>query len=140
MGAIFLGWEKARTITARNGAVQPDGAALASLAKDQRLLGIDPGSRTIGLALSDVRLTLATPYGSLKRGKLPRNAAGDPGDRPEAKAPAGWLSAGPFLWTGPVGPAAQAARDWTMALSDAPPASRPRCGTSGCPPQRSAGS
>ena len=45
-------------------------ALRALLTKDQRLIGIDPGSKTIGLALSDVRLTLASPYGSLKRGKL----------------------------------------------------------------------
>ena len=43
---------------------------LASLSGDQRVIGIDPGSKTIGLALSDVRRRLASPYGSLKRGKV----------------------------------------------------------------------
>ena len=38
----------------------------AGLGRDARLLGIDPGAKTIGLALSDVRLVLASPYGSLK--------------------------------------------------------------------------
>ena len=37
---------------------------LASLGGDQRVIGIDPGARTIGLALSDVRRSLASPYGS----------------------------------------------------------------------------
>ena len=40
-----------------------------------RVIGIDPGAKTIGLALSDVRRRLATPYGSLKRRKLSENAA-----------------------------------------------------------------
>ena len=88
------------------------------LARDQRLLGIDPGARTIGLALSDVRLMLASPYGSLKRGKLKANAA-------EILAVArkegvGGLVVGlPLSMDGSFGPAAQAARDWTLALSDA---------------------
>ena len=50
-------------------------ALRALLTKDQRLIGIDPGSKTVGVALSDVRLMLASPFGSLKRGKLKANAA-----------------------------------------------------------------
>jgi putative Holliday junction resolvase len=42
----------------------------AALARDQRLIGLDPGSRTIGVALSDVSLLLASPYGSVSRRKL----------------------------------------------------------------------
>ena len=48
---------------------------LAGLKRDDRLIGIDPGAKTIGLALSDVRRTLASPYGSLRRRKLRENAA-----------------------------------------------------------------
>jgi hypothetical protein len=47
----------------------------AGLARDQRLIGLDPGAKTIGVALTDVRLTLASPYASLRRGKLRDNAA-----------------------------------------------------------------
>lgn len=88
----------------------------AMLTRDQRLIGIDPGSRTIGLALSDVTLTLASPYGSLKRGKLRVNAA-------EVlaiarKHGAGGLVVGlPLSMDGTSGPAAQAARNWAFALS-----------------------
>ncbi|HEX5325765.1 MAG TPA: Holliday junction resolvase RuvX [Acetobacteraceae bacterium] len=90
----------------------------ALLSKDERLLGIDPGSHTIGLALSDVRLTLATPYGSLKRGKLGANAAEIAAIA--RKEGAGGLVVGlPLSMDGTVGPAAQAARDWTLALSAA---------------------
>lgn len=87
------------------------------LSRDQRVLGIDPGSRTIGLALSDVRLMLASPYGDLKRGKLARNAQ-------EVAAIArkegvGALVVGlPLSMDGGFGPAAQAARDWARALSE----------------------
>ncbi len=90
----------------------------ARLAPGQRLLGIDPGSRTIGVALSDVTLALASPYGALRRGKLKANAA-------EVLAIAGKEGAGglvvglPLSLDGSFGPAAQAARDWTEALSAA---------------------
>lgn len=86
--------------------------------RDQRLIGIDPGSRTIGLALTDVRRTLASPYGSLKRGKLKANAAEIVAIA--RKEGAGGLVVGlPLSMDGTAGPAAQAARDWTFALSDA---------------------
>ena len=90
----------------------------ARLERGQRLMGIDPGSRTIGLALSDVGVTLASPYGTLKRGRLRDNAA-------EIVAIArreevGGLVVGlPLSMDGSVGPAAQAARDWALALSEA---------------------
>jgi len=94
----------------------PDLRAL--LTKDQRLIGIDPGSKTIGLALSDVRLTLASPFGSLKRGKLKANAADILAVA--RKENAGGLVVGlPLSMDGTAGPAAQAARDWTLALSEA---------------------
>ena len=47
----------------------------AALARNQRLIGLDPGSRTIGVALSDVGLSLASPYGAIRRGKMRENAA-----------------------------------------------------------------
>jgi putative holliday junction resolvase len=90
----------------------------AGLARDQRLIGLDPGSRTIGVALSDVRLSLASPYGSLKRGKLRDNAAELVAIA--RKEGAGGLVVGlPLQMDGSVGPAAQAARDWALALSEA---------------------
>lgn len=89
-----------------------------ALARDQRLIGIDPGSRVIGIALSDVRLMLATPYGSLPRGRLGRNAADIAAIA--RKEGAGGLVVGlPLSMDGRFGPAAQAARDWARALSDA---------------------
>jgi putative Holliday junction resolvase len=48
-----------------------DTALLKSmLAPGARLLGLDLGEKTIGLALSDTGLTIATPLKTLKRGKF----------------------------------------------------------------------
>ena len=41
----------------------------------QRLLGLDLGEKTIGLALSDTGLSIATPMQTLKRGKFSADAA-----------------------------------------------------------------
>ena len=88
------------------------------LGREQRLIGLDPGSKTIGVALSDVLLTIATPYGSLKRAKLKANALEILAIA--RKEGAGGLVVGlPLSMDGTAGPAAQAARDWTLALSEA---------------------
>jgi putative Holliday junction resolvase len=50
-------------------------AELASaLARRTRLLGVDLGDKTIGLALSDTGLVVATPLETLKRGKFTPDA------------------------------------------------------------------
>jgi len=46
----------------------------AALAPESRLLGLDVGSKTVGLALSDVTLTIATPYRTLRRTTFARDA------------------------------------------------------------------
>lgn len=45
-----------------------------TLKKGERLLGLDLGSKTIGLALSDVRLTIASPMETIKRKKFTQDA------------------------------------------------------------------
>ena len=44
-----------------------------SLGPGQRLMGLDVGSKTIGLALSDPSLTIATPYETIGRTKFTRD-------------------------------------------------------------------
>jgi putative Holliday junction resolvase len=90
----------------------------AGLASGERLLGLDPGSRTIGVALSDVSLMLASPYGSIPRGKLVAIAARI-GDIARREGVGGLVVGLPLSLDGTNGPAAQAARDWTHALSRA---------------------
>ncbi|MHA1598380.1 MAG: Holliday junction resolvase RuvX [Alphaproteobacteria bacterium] len=41
-----------------------------SLGRDQRLMGFDLGKKTIGLALSDVMRTIASPLETIRRGKF----------------------------------------------------------------------
>lgn len=90
----------------------------AALAPNQRLIGLDPGRRTIGVALSDVGLSLASPYGAIRRGRLRDNAAEIMAIA--RKEGAGGLVVGlPLSMDGTLGPAAQAARDWALALSEA---------------------
>ncbi len=88
----------------------------AALPRGKRLIGIDPGRRTIGIALSDVGLTLAGPYTSLKRGKLRQNAAEILAIAQKEDA-AGLVVGLPLEMDGTFGPAAQAARDWAQDLS-----------------------
>jgi putative Holliday junction resolvase len=44
------------------------------LARDARLLGLDVGSKTIGMALSDVTRSVATPYHTVRRTKFTADA------------------------------------------------------------------
>jgi putative Holliday junction resolvase len=89
-----------------------------ALGPSDRLIGLDPGSKIIGVALTDVRRRLATPYASLRRRKLAENALEIIGIA--HREGAGGIVVGlPLTMDGSVGPAAQAARDWTVALSSA---------------------
>ncbi|MDZ4791716.1 MAG: Holliday junction resolvase RuvX [Hyphomicrobiales bacterium] len=45
------------------------------LKRDQRLLGLDLGTKTIGVAVSDVNRTIASPLETIKRTKFKMNAA-----------------------------------------------------------------
>jgi putative Holliday junction resolvase len=93
-------------------------ALRAALAPGQRLLGLDPGARTIGVALSDVSLMLASPHTALKRGKLGANAA-EIAALARKQGAFGLVVGLPLSMDGSLGPAAQAARDWARALSEA---------------------
>lgn len=74
-----------------------------------RLLGLDLGEKTIGLALSDTRLTVATPLETLKRGKFSADAAKL--EELIGKHGVGGLIVGmPLNMDGSEGPAAQSAR------------------------------
>ena len=91
---------------------------MARMPPNGRVIGIDPGTKTIGLALSDVRRRLASPYGSLKRRKLSDNAA-EIGAIALREGAFGLVVGFPLSMDGTLGPAAQAARDWAHALAAA---------------------
>ena len=87
----------------------------AALLPGVRLIGLDPGSKTIGVALSDPSLTLASPY---QRGKLLDNAATLAAISNKETA-GGFVVGLPLSMDGRFGPAAQAAKDWATAISEA---------------------
>jgi len=94
----------------------------AALPPGRRLLGIDLGSKTIGVALSDTTLTVATPLVTLARSKFSADAA-ELGRIAAAHDVCGLVIGLPINMDGTAGPAAQSARafarNWA-ARSDLP--------------------
>jgi putative Holliday junction resolvase len=88
----------------------------AALASGRRLIGLDLGEKTIGLALSDTLLTVATPLETLKRGKFTADAA-----RLKeliAEHGVGGIVIGlPLNMDGSEGPSAQSARAFARNLA-----------------------
>ena len=89
----------------------------AGLPRGRRLIGVDPGSKVVGVALSDVGLMLASPWGGIPRGKLGAIAARLLALAAQEGA-GGFVVGYPLSMDGTMGPAAQAARDWALSLSD----------------------
>ena len=80
-----------------------------ALAPNARLLGCDLGEKTIGLALSDTLLMVATPFETLKRGKFSVDAVTI--ESLITKHGIGGLIVGlPLNMDGSDGPSAQSAR------------------------------
>lgn len=79
------------------------------VAPNTRLLGLDLGEKTIGLALSDTLLTIATPLETLKRGKFTDDAA-ILGTLIDKHGVGGLVVGLPLGLDGKSGPAAQSAR------------------------------
>ena len=56
-------------------AIRNPGYLKEILKAGERLLGLDVGTKTIGLALSDTLLMVATPFKTIRRGKFATDAA-----------------------------------------------------------------
>jgi len=80
-----------------------------ALRPGQRLIGVDLGEKTIGLALSDTLLTIATPFRTLKRGKFAADA-GVLGALIAEHGVGGLIIGLPLNMDGSEGPSAQSAR------------------------------
>jgi putative holliday junction resolvase len=112
-----LGLKRGRTINAAMKLFNLTEFA-AQLAPGMRLLGLDPGAKRIGVALSDVNRQFCSPYSTLLRAKLKQNAA-------EVSAIAAREGVGGLIIGLPLdgdqkfGPRAQAARDWAHAMAAA---------------------
>lgn len=90
----------------------------ARLAPGQRLIGLDPGRKTVGVALSDAALLIASPAPPLPRERLADLAAAL--RQLATREGAGGIVVGlPLSLDGSFGPAAQAAKDWAAAVSAA---------------------
>ena len=95
---------------------------LPLLKPGQRLLGLDLGEKTIGLALSDTTRNIASPFQTLKRGRFKADAAVL--TKLIAEHDIGGLIIGlPLNMDGSDGPSAQSARAFARnfaAVSDCP--------------------
>ena len=79
------------------------------IALNQRLLGFDPGTKTIGLALSDTSLKVATPLTTIKRKKFKDDVA-EIGKIIEAHNIGGFIIGLPLNMDGTEGPRCQSCR------------------------------
>lgn len=97
-------------------------ALKALLVRDGRLMGLDVGSKTVGIATSDVLRTLATPLVTLKRTKLAPDLAAlaELARKHEVKALVVGL---PLNMDGTEGPRCQSVRQFVANIANhGPPA------------------
>jgi putative Holliday junction resolvase len=87
----------------------------AEVEKGKRLLGFDVGEKTVGLALSDTTLTVATPLETLKRGRF-RDVAEVLGAIVARQGVGGFVVGLPVNMDGSEGPRAQATRAFARNL------------------------
>jgi len=88
----------------------------ARLQSGMRLLGLDVGTKTVGLALSDVTRSIATPYETIRRTKFTADAKQIAAIA--AKEGVGGLVIGmPFNLDGSEGPRAQSTRAFARNLA-----------------------
>ncbi|HEX9768809.1 MAG TPA: Holliday junction resolvase RuvX [Kiloniellales bacterium] len=98
--------------------VVPDIVALADgLAAGERLLGLDVGAKTIGLAISDRGLSVASPLETLRRGKLADDVAALQ-KVCAARAVGGLVVGLPVNMDGSEGPRCQSVRQFLANLAE----------------------
>ncbi len=96
----------------------PDIVALADrLAEGERLLGLDVGAKTVGLALSDRGLTVGSPLETLRRGKLADDVAAL-SDLCQARTVGGLVVGLPVNMDGSEGPRCQSVRQFVANLAE----------------------
>ena len=92
-------------------------ALAAALPKSARLIGLDPGSKTVGMALSDPLRIIASPAENLKRGKF-ADLAAHLEALIKAEQVGGLIVGLPLNMDGSEGPSAQSARQFAANLAD----------------------
>jgi putative holliday junction resolvase len=86
------------------------------LARKARLLGLDVGSKTIGMALSDVTRSVATPLDTIRRGKFTTDAT-TICEVVEKNQVGGLVIGLPLNLDGSEGPRAQSTRSFARNLA-----------------------
>lgn len=92
-------------------------AFVAALRRDGAVAGLDLGTKTIGVAVSDLRRTLATPLETVKRKKFTLDA-GRLIEIAAARGLAGFILGLPLNMDGSEGPRCQATRAFARNLSN----------------------
>jgi putative Holliday junction resolvase len=96
--------------------VENPAALAAALGRNQRLLGLDLGEKTIGLALSDPGLSVASPISTIRRTKVTADAKELLGIVAERQV--GGLVIGlPLNMDGSEGPRCQSVRQFAVNLT-----------------------
>jgi len=92
---------------------------IAALASDRRLIGLDLGSKTIGLALGDSDHKIATPFDTIRRKKFGIDATAL-ADIIKAENVGGLVMGLPLNMDGSEGPRVQATRAFLRNLENLP--------------------
>ncbi|TQV80960.1 Holliday junction resolvase RuvX [Denitrobaculum tricleocarpae] len=90
---------------------------LSKVPKGLRLLGLDPGTKTIGLAISDGGFMVASPIGTIKRSKFTKDAKELAGICKEREV-GGLIMGLPVNMDGTEGPRCQSVRQLAQNLID----------------------
>ena len=101
---------------ARNAPTDDVAAFAASLARGRRLIGIDVGTKTLGLALSDVERTVATALETIQRTKFAKDGARLM-TLADEHGVGGYVVGLPMNMDGSEGPSAQSARAFARNLA-----------------------
>ncbi len=92
---------------------------IIELPKNTRLLGLDLGTKTIGLAVSDPAYTVATPLGTLKRTKFTKDLQYLEKIVKDYEV-GGFVIGLPLNTDGSEGPRCQSVRDFALELKNYP--------------------
>ncbi len=90
----------------------------AAIPAHRRLLGFDVGSKTIGLALSDILHTVASPLETIKRGKRFKESAEAIVALADKHQVGGLVYGWPVNMDGSEGPRCQATRDFARNMDE----------------------
>lgn len=87
-----------------------------TLGRGQRLIGLDIGDKTIGVAISDPLFSLASPVTTIIRGKKFKSAVAELRHLITSENVGGMIAGLPISMDGTEGPRSQATRDLTREL------------------------